>query len=323
MSGSRPGGSLPVLKVSAMQERNIDMTIPEFKRGTVRANGLEFHYLEAGKGPLALCYHGFPDSPYTYRHLLPALAEAGYRAVAPFIRGFAPTEVPPDRRHIHTSLMAADQNALHEALGGSGDAILLAHDWGAVGAYGAAGKAPDRWKKCVIMNIPPFQIFGKNLFSYAQIKKSFYFWFFQMQEVSGDVVSANNFEFIDNIWADWSPGYDASEDLPLVKECLRNPEHFQTAMGYYWGQFDPVRFGSPVWLEEQEAAWGYSLTQPTLYLHGSQDGCHGLDKEQVQSVLNYVGKGSEAELIDGVGHFMPLQKPAEINARILRFLKKS
>jgi pimeloyl-ACP methyl ester carboxylesterase len=65
-----------------------------------------------------------------------------------------------------------------------------------------------------------------------------------------------------------------------------------------------VRFGSPIWLEEQEAAWGYSLTQPTLYLHGTQDGCHGLSTEQVRSVLDYVGPGSESELIEGVGHFM-------------------
>ena len=98
------------------------MALPDFGRGTVKANGLEFHYLAAGSGPLALCNHGYPDSPWTYRYLLPELAKAGYRAVAPFIRGFAPTEVPPDRRHIHTSLMAADQNRLHEALGGDGNA---------------------------------------------------------------------------------------------------------------------------------------------------------------------------------------------------------
>ena len=67
----------------------------DFKRGTARANQLTFEYLTQGEGPLALCVHGFPDSPYSYRYLLPALAEAGYRAVAPFNRGFAPTDCPP------------------------------------------------------------------------------------------------------------------------------------------------------------------------------------------------------------------------------------
>lgn len=295
----------------------------EFERGHVQANGLQFHYLTAGEGPLALCLHGFPDSPWTYRYLLPELAAAGYRAVAPFNRGFAPTEVPADRHHVHSSTMVADAIALHEALGGDGEAVLIAHDWGALAAYGAASHAPERWQRCAILNIPPFQVFGANLFSYEQIKRSFYFWFFQMQAVSEQIISANDFAFIDNIWADWSPGYDAAEDLPLVKECLKNPAHFQTALGYYWGQFNPSRMGTPEWTEEQEAAWGGAVPHPVLYLHGANDGCHGLDAEQVKEVPTHLGEGSESELIEGVGHFMLVEKPEEINARIMRFLAKT
>ncbi|EWS61031.1 Soluble epoxide hydrolase [Methylibium sp. T29-B] len=100
----------------------------EFRRGSVRAAGLQFHYLEAGSGPLALCLHGFPDSPWTYRHLLPRLARAGYRAVAPFMRGYAPTGVPADG-DFSSRALANDPNALHRALGGAGDAVLIAHDW--------------------------------------------------------------------------------------------------------------------------------------------------------------------------------------------------
>ncbi len=294
----------------------------ELETGDVQANGLRFHYLERGEGPLALCLHGYPDSPYTYRYLLPELAEAGYRAVVPFMRGFAPTEVPADRHYVHTSTMVADVNALHEALGGDGDAVLIAHDWGAVAAYGAVGHAPERWRRCAILNIPPLPIFGENLFSYDQIKRSFYFWFFQMREVAEEIVSADNFAFIDGIWADWSPGYDATEDLPYVKECLSDPAHFQTAMGYYWAQFDPARMGSAEWTEEQEAAWGQPVSQPVLYLHGTQDGCHGLNEEQVKQVPTYLGEGSESEMIEGVGHFMLVEKPQEINDRILGFLGK-
>src|ERR1700740_2474303 len=88
----------------------------DFNRGTVRANQPTFEYLTEGDGPLALCIHGFPDSPFSYRYLLPALADAGYRAVAPFNRGFAPTELPADRHHIHSSTMVADQTPLHWAL---------------------------------------------------------------------------------------------------------------------------------------------------------------------------------------------------------------
>src|SRR5215210_7769799 len=95
------------------------------------------------------------------------------------------------------------------------------------------------------------------------------------------------------------------------------------ALGYYWGQFDPVRFGSPVWGAEQEAAWGGAVSQPVLYLHGTNDGCHGLDEEQVKEVPTHLGEGSESELIEGVGHFMLVEKPEEINARILGFLGKA
>lgn len=91
----------------------------EIQARTVRANGLEFGLLSAGAGPLALCLHGFPDCAHTWRHLLPALAEAGFNAVAPFMRGFAPTQVPADADY-RLGTLAADAAALHEVLGGDG-----------------------------------------------------------------------------------------------------------------------------------------------------------------------------------------------------------
>ena len=296
--------------------------MPDFERGTVEANGLEFHYLAAGSGPLALCVHGFPDSPWTYRYLLPELARAGYRAVAPFVRGFAPTQLPPDRHHLHSSTMVADAIALKEALSGNDEAVLIAHDWGALAAWGATGKRPELWAHCVILNIPPFEIFGENLVTYDQIKRSFYFWYFQLQHVVEAAVSADDFAFIDRIWADWSPGYDASEDLPLLKEGIRDPRHLQAALSYYWGQFDPTRFGSPDWADEQKIAWGDPSQVPTLYLHGTNDGCHGMTAEQVARVPDYCGPGSESELIEGVGHFMLVERPSEINQRIISFLQR-
>ena len=297
--------------------------MPDLEHGTVDANGLRFAYLAAGDGPLALCLHGFPDSPWTYRHLLPELANAGYRAVAPFNRGFAPTELPPDRHHVHTSMMVADAVALHDALDGGEDAVLIAHDWGAVAAWGAAGRRPDQWGRCVVVNIPPFEIFGENIGTYDQIKRSFYFWYFQMQHVAVDAITADDLAFIDRIWGDWSPGYDAREDLPHVKDCVRDPAHLQAALGYYWGQFAPSHFGSQAWAEEQAATWGPAIEQPTLYLHGTNDGCHGVSRSQLDRIPGLCGPGSEAELIEGVGHFMLVERPAEINERILGFLQRT
>ena len=100
--------------------------------GTVAANGGPESALSGvgtTHGPLALCLHGFPDSAYTWRYLLPELGQAGYHAVAPFSRGYAPTDVPPDGHEV--GALARDANALHGVLGGDGDAVIIGHDWGA------------------------------------------------------------------------------------------------------------------------------------------------------------------------------------------------
>src|SRR5512134_2669471 len=98
---------------------------------TTLANGLDVAYLAAGDdGPLAICLHGFPDTARTWRHLLPALADAGYRAVAPWLRGYAPTGVPTDGWYQNGALVR-DAVELHAALGGGADAVVIGHDWGA------------------------------------------------------------------------------------------------------------------------------------------------------------------------------------------------
>jgi pimeloyl-ACP methyl ester carboxylesterase len=102
-------------------------------QGAVTANGVQFSYFEMGPpdGPLALCLHGFPDSAHTWRFLLPELAAAGFHAVAPFLRGYAPSAIPSDGRY-EVGTLARDANALHAALGGTDDAVIIGHDWGAL-----------------------------------------------------------------------------------------------------------------------------------------------------------------------------------------------
>src|SRR5262245_26717623 len=119
---------------------------------TVTANGLKFAYLEQGSGPLVLLLHGFPDTAHTWEHVLPKLAQAGYRAVAPFTRGYHPTELSPDNKY-DTDTLASDAIALVDALGGA-PAILVGHDWGASAAYGAVGMAPDKFRLLVTLAVP-------------------------------------------------------------------------------------------------------------------------------------------------------------------------
>src|ERR1700692_408960 len=142
-----------------------DITLRAVQQRTVRVNGIEFSYLESGppEGPLALCLHGFPDTAHTWRHLMPALADAGYRAVAPWMRGYAPTEVPDDGIY-QVGALAADASALHEALGGDGRSVLVGHDWGAFASYGAATLHPDRWRRVVTLAVPPLAVSAASLF---------------------------------------------------------------------------------------------------------------------------------------------------------------
>src|SRR3954453_23208325 len=151
----------------------------ELREGAVQANGLDFAYLSAGdSGPLALCLHGFPDSAWGWRYLLPALADSGYRAVAPWMRGYAPTSVPTDGVY-QTGALVRDACALHDALDGDGDAVLIGHDWGAITAYGAASFAPDRWRRVVTAAVPPPGSMGLSFLTYDQLRRSFYMFFFQ------------------------------------------------------------------------------------------------------------------------------------------------
>ena len=292
---------------------------PDFKRGSVRANGVEFQFVEMGKGPLALCLHGFPDSPWTFRYLLPELARAGYRAVAPFTRGYAPSEIPADG-DFSTRALAKDPSSLHEALGGGGDAVLIAHDWGAVAAHGALSSEPRRWRRAVVGSIPHFNVFTKIAFRYPQLKRSFHFWFFQMPPAEL-VVAGNDLAFIESLWRDWSPNYDPTPEMEWAKGCLRYPPNLHAAMGYYRAFFDPTTFGTPSWAKEQNEVLGRPVPQPTLYLHGINDRCIALSEENAKAVLEQLGPGSEVWRVPGAGHFFWVEIPVEVNRRVIKFLK--
>ena len=211
------------------------MAASPLRTRTIRANGLEFGVLETGpaRGPLALCLHGFPDSAHTWRHLLPELAAAGFYAVAPFMRGYAPTGIPADREY-GVGALAADAIALHAALGGAGDAVLIGHDWGAEAAYAAAARAPDRWRRLVTLAVPPARL-DELLFSdYEQLKRFFYIFMFRDPAGFAEtLVAADDMAFLDTLWRDWSPAYNASAELAHVKQCLRDPARLTAAISYY------------------------------------------------------------------------------------------
>ncbi|WP_021594185.1 alpha/beta fold hydrolase [Actinomadura welshii] len=285
--------------------------------GSVTANGLDFGYLAAGPqdGPLALLLHGFPDSAHSWRHLMPDLAAAGYRAVAPFMRGYAPTSVPEDGAY-QSGALAADAVALHEALGGGSDAVVVGHDWGAFATYGAVNAAPDRWRKAVVMSVPPVSVMTTAFLDYEQLKRSFYIFVFQTPLAEVALGRA----FVEGLWRDWSPddGRDRSADVDHAMDCLRTPANIAAAIGYYRAMLDPSR------LLDRYAAEQRATTEvgerPVLYLHGAEDGCIGADLVDLDAVRAELPPGSQAALVPGAGHFLQVDAPVEVNARIVRWL---
>jgi len=284
------------------------------EEGRVQANGLEFAFLAQGDGPLALCLHGFPDSAHTWRHLLPELAAAGYRAVAPFMRGYAPTDVP-DGGGYHATVLAADANALHDALGGGTDAVIIGHDWGASATYGAAATDPDRWSRVVGLAVPPGAAFLVALTSnVAQIKRSWYMFFFQ-HPLSDLVVPANGLSFLDELWADWSPGFDPGDNLSQAKASLEDPANLQAALGYYRDTLSPQA------LAEMQGAPVPEPSQPLLYLHGADDGGIGAEVAEMAAATGV--PNMRCEIVSDCGHFLHLEQPDVVNRLIIDHLSAS
>jgi pimeloyl-ACP methyl ester carboxylesterase len=290
--------------------------------GTIDVGDQKIAYLSAGMdndGPLAVCLHGFPDSAHTWRHLLPLLASKGYRAIAPFLRGYAPTTIPADGR-LQTAASAVDAIGLAEKLGnGRHDSVIIGHDWGAVITHIAACHRPELWSKVVTMAVPPGSAVGAAfLTNLAQIKRSWYMFFFQ-HPFADFIVGANDLAYIDMLWADWSPGYDASEDLHLLKPSLRAPENLQAALGYYRATLG-AGYNDPV-LQPLQDLSSTMPPQPLLYLHGRNDGCMGIEVAELARAE--FPDTARAEFIDDSGHFLHLERPDVVNTSILDFLNEA
>ena len=283
--------------------------------GTIDLGDVTLHYESAGEPghPLAVLLHGFPDTSHTFRYLMPYLAGLGYHAVAPSMRGYAPSSVATTG--YSTAALAHDANRIHEALGGDSSAVLIGHDWGAATSYPALATEPDRWRKAVTMAVPPLALMAQAFMTYEQLQNSWYMFFFQ-SPLADFVVGLNDLDFIEHLWSEWSPGYDASEDLAHVRQALGDPAHLSAALGYY-----RAMFAEPSAAPEHAA---YIANQarvpdtPVLYLHGAQDGC--IAPWVAESSLDHLAVGSEMHVIDHAGHFVHLEQVDEVHHLIGEFL---
>jgi pimeloyl-ACP methyl ester carboxylesterase len=156
---------------------------------------VRLHYVEAGEGPLVLLLHGFPQFWYQWRHQIPALVEAGFRVVAPDMRGYNLSDKPLGVQAYRVELLARDVERLILACG-EWTADVVGHDWGAIAAWVVAMRHPDRVGKLAILNVPHPARFLDGLLSPMQLLRSSYVSFFQIPRLPEEVIRAGDFALL-------------------------------------------------------------------------------------------------------------------------------
>ncbi|MBK8905391.1 MAG: alpha/beta hydrolase [Anaerolineaceae bacterium] len=287
-----------------------------FEMNGARVNGLNFHWIEQGAGPLVLALHGFPDTPHTFCHQMAALAAAGYRVVAPYMRGYAPTDAPPEAPYEHAAL-TQDVLALIDGLSDE-PVILIGHDWGASAAYGTAVLAPEKIAKLITIAVPYGEkLWNSWLVNPVQQRRSWYIYFFQLPWAE-EAVAYNNFALVERLWQGWSPGWNyPRESLEAVKAIFRQPASLTAALNYYRHSFNPANHAPA--LQPMRERQGEPILVPALYIHGEQDG--GIGVETTAGMEGYFPNGLEKQILPAAGHFVHQEQPEQVNRLLLNFLE--
>lgn len=269
----------------------------------VTANGLRFGYLEAGSGPLVVLVHGFPDTAYSWDRVMPAIADAGFRAVAPFTRGYAPTEIPADGAYDGDTL-GRDVLALIEALGET-RAVVIGHDWGAVAAYAAAALAPERVRRLVTFAIPhprslrPTPALAWKVRHFVSLRLP----------GAADRVRRNDFALVDELVQRWSPSWQVPPgETARVKEAFRAPGSLEAALAYYraLGVRRPASMNLPITVPAVAFAGEHDIIAPRAFEKARH--CFTASYEVIQ--------------VPG-GHFMHREHPEHVIPELVRVVAES
>lgn len=268
----------------------------------VQANGVRFAYLEQGSGPLVIFLHGFPDNAWSYRKQLQVFADAGYRAVSPFLRGYAPTEIPADSIFDPIAL-GKDLEALIAALSENGTARVVGMDWGGTSTFQALATAPSAIKAAVVMNTAHPITFSSIRRDPEIVRSIFHVYFFQMPGAES-AVNTEGLPFVDYLWKLWSPTFNDAEHIRSIKETLSSPGTMAAALRYYGGLTEAGRMGRlPI----------NEMQTPTLTIYGGNDPTarYSMKEEPL-----FKGPHKRVVLPD-VGHFPHLEREAEVTGLIM------
>jgi pimeloyl-ACP methyl ester carboxylesterase len=279
-------------------------------------NGVRLHWVEQGEGPLVVLLHGFPEFWYAWRHQLPALAAAGFRAVAPDLRGYNLSDKPRGVRAYRVEALLGDLEGFIALLAGEqGEtrAHVVGHDWGGALAWVAPLFLPDRLHTLTLLNAPHPLAFRRELkSSAAQRKKSSYVFLFQLPWLPERRIRAGNFAILEKLLRrdPVRPGTFSDEDVRLYKEALAQPGALTAAVNYYRAALRfPPRARGRTWPEGLKTllVWG----ERDRYLGpGLLD---GLDRWVPSLTI---------ERIPDASHWVQADAPEKVNELLIGFLKR-
>lgn len=278
-------------------------------RSTIDTGDAVLHCELRGEGPLVLCAHGFPDCERSFRHQLEPLAAAGYQVAAVSMRGYAPSSVSGSGRY-DAAALGRDLLLVAEQLRPGEPFRLVGHDWGAIAAYAAAALAPDRVAQLVTMAVPHLRVASRRWWRPSQLRRSWYMGLFQLRGVSDARLLADDLALVERLWRDWSPGYRCPPaEMARIKDAIRAQP--QAVLGYYRALTSPraLRRAAPLLA---------AVTQvPSLYLHGQDDGCVGV--EMVAGVERAYRAGVDVQVLEGAGHFIHIEAAERVNELLMAF----
>jgi len=307
----------------------------------VATNGIHLNIAEQGEGPLVLLLHGFPESWYSWRHQFKPLAEAGYHAVAPDMRGYGKSDRPAEIPAYNQVEVVNDIIGLIPALGYE-TAIVIGHDWGAPTAWSTALHHPDKVTAVGALSVPftPRAANSPMATMRAMFKDMFFYQLYFQEpgvaeaEFEKDIRRAlRKFLYLGSGNADLSGLKPKPADADLLSD-LPDPAVLpgwlsEADLDFYAGEFTRSGMRGPLnYYRNHDLTWELTkgaptkIQQPAMFVAGERDGVIMMAAEALKQLPANVPNLLINELIPGIGHWTQQEAPAEVNDAILRFLKQ-